>query len=356
VDLTTLIKRKKPTYLGVDISSSAVKVLELSEFEHRFRVEAFAVEPLPENAVVEKAINDVESVGETIRRAIRKSGTKLKDAIVAVAGSSVITKTISMPAGLDDEDMATQIELEADQYIPYPLDEVALDFEVIGEAENNPEHVEVLLVACRSENVDARVAALELGGLTARIVDVEPYAVENAFVLISGQLPENGFGKTIAVVDIGATMTTLYVMHDQALIYTREQVFGGRQLTEEILRRYNLSYEEAGRSKRENTLPDSYQVEVLDPFKDAVVQQVERSLQFFFSSSRFNHVDHIVIAGGCAQIQGMDEVLEDRIGVTTTIANPFAAMTLAKQVDANALSSDASTMLVDCGLALRSFD
>ena len=351
-----LLKPKKTTMLGLDISSSAVKLLELSEQNNRFRVEGYAVEPIPPNSVVEKTITDIESVGETIRRAVRRSGTKAATAAVAVAGSAVITKTISMPAALNDDELASQIELEADQYIPYPIEEVALDFEVVGITENNPDMVDVLLAACRSENVDARVAAVELGGLTAQIVDVEAYALENAVVLIASQLPEHGFDKNIAIVDIGATMTTLNVLQDQRIIYTREQVFGGSQLTEEIQRRFGLSYEEAGLAKRQGGLPDNYGPEVLEPFKEAMAQQVSRSLQFFFSSSQHNAIDHIVLAGGCATIQGADELIAERVGIPTTIANPFSSMTLSPKVNAQALSDDASALMIACGLALRGLD
>jgi len=356
VGFADLLKRKKTTLLGLDISSSAVKLLELSEQNNRFRVEGYAVEPIPPNSVVEKTITDIESVGETIRRAVRRSGTKATSAAVAVAGSAVITKVISMPAALSDDELASQIELEADQYIPYPIEEVALDFEVIGVNEKNPEMVDVLLAACRSENVDARVAAVELGGLTAEIVDVEAYALENAVVLIASQLPEHGFDKTIAIVDIGSTMTTLNVLQDQRIIYTREQVFGGSQLTEEIQRRFGLSYEEAGLAKRQGGLPDNYGPEVLEPFKEAMAQQVSRSLQFFFSSSQHNAIDHIVLAGGCASIQGADELISERVGIPTSIANPFSSMTLSPKVNAQALSDDASTLMIACGLALRGLD
>lgn len=348
--------KKKQTCLGLDISSSAVKLLELSETNHRFRVESFAVEPLPPNAVVEKTIVDIESVGEAIRRAVARSNTKITKAAVAVAGSAVITKTIPMAATLTEEELGSQIELEADQYIPYPLEEVALDFDVLGSTENQPEMVDVLLAACRSETVDTRVEAVELGGLNTEVVDVEAYALENAMILISAQLPDAGFGKTIAVIDIGATMTTLNVLYDHRIIYTREQVFGGRQLTEEIQRRYGLSYEEAGMAKRQGGLPDNYVPDVLEPFKEAMAQQVSRSLQFFFSSSTYNSVDHLVLAGGCAAIQGADELIEARVGVKTTIANPFASMTLSPNVNARSLSDDAPAMMIACGLALRSFD
>lgn len=351
-----LFSRKNPTLLGLDISSTAVKLLELSSSGGRFRVESYAVEPLPPNSVVEKNIADVEAVGESIRRAVKRSGTRTKQAAVAVAGSSVITKIISMSASLKDDEMESQIELEADQYIPYPLEEVNLDFEVLGPSEKNPETVDVLLAASRSENVDMRIAALEIGGLSAKIVDVEAYALENAFAYVAEQLAGAGSDQTIAVVDIGATMTTLNVLHNLKIIYTREQVFGGKQLTEEIMRRYGLSYEEAGMAKRQGGLPDNYVPEVLDPFKDAMSQQVSRSLQFFFSSSQYNNVDHIVLAGGSASITGADELIESKIGTTTSIANPFANMSLSNRVKPQTLSNDAPALMIACGLALRSFD
>lgn len=351
-----LFSRKAPPLLGLDISSTAVKLLELSRSGNRYRVESYAVEPLAPNAVVEKNITDPEAVGETIRRAVKRSGTRAKHAAVAVAGSAVITKVITMPAGLSDDEMESQIQLEADQYIPYPLEEVNLDFEVIGPSAKNPETVDVLLAASRSENVDVRVAALESAGLVAEIVDVEAYAMENAFQLIADQLPDRGRTKTIAVVDIGATMTTFNVMHDLKSIYTREQVFGGKQLTEEIMRRYGLSYEEAGMAKKHGGLPDNYVPEVLDPFKEAMAQQVSRSLQFFFSSTQYNSVDHIVLAGGSASITGIRDLMEAKIGTPVTIANPFANMALSSRIKPQGLSSDAPALMIACGLALRSFD
>ena len=342
--------------LGLDISSAAVKLLEIGKSGDRYRVEAYAVEPLPPNSVVEKAITDEAAVGEAIRRAVSRSGTRLKHAAVAVAGSAVITKVIPMPADLPDEDMESQLQLEADQYIPYPLEEVNLDFQVMGRSETDPTKVDVLLAASRSENVDVRVAAAELGGLTVKIVDVEAFAMENAFALLAEDMPDGGADRTIALVDIGATMTTLSVLHDLKIIYAREQVFGGRQLTEEIQRRYGLSYEEAGLAKRQGGLPDNYVPEVLDPFKEAMSQQVSRSLQFFYSSSQYGHVDHILLAGGCASIAGADRVIAERTGVPVTIANPFARMSTSSRVRSSSLANDAPALMIATGLALRSFD
>ena len=354
--MVALFAKKSNILLGLDISSTSVKLLELSKANERYRVESYGVEPLPPNAVVEKNISDVEGVGEAIKRLVSRAKGSSKFAAVAVAGSAVITKTIEMESSLSDEEMENQITLEADQYIPYPLDEVAIDFEVQGLSERNPDQVEVLLAACRKENVELREAALELGGLKARVVDIEAHAMKRAFELIKRQLGRNAEDLVVAIIDIGATMTTLSVLADDKSIYTREQLFGGKQLTEEIQRRYGLSFEEAGLAKKQGGLPDDYEEEVLQPFKEAVLQQVTRSLQFFFSSSQYDDVDYIVLAGGTASIDGLAEMIESKLGTPTVIANPFVDMSLASKVDANALANDAPAMMIACGLAMRSFD
>lgn len=350
-----LFSSKAPPLVGVDISSTAVKLLQLSQSGGRYRVEHYAVEPLPPNAVVEKNIVEVEAVGEAIRRAVQRSGVKTKYAAAAVAGSAVITKVIPMPADLTEDDLEGQIQTEANQFIPYPLEEVSLDFEVLGPVKDNPDMVNVLVAASRTENVDLRGAALNLGGLTVRVIDVEAFAMENAFRLVADQLPQGRDGL-VAVVDIGATMTTLNVLRNQRSIYTREQVFGGKQLTDEVMRRYGLSYEEAGLAKRQGGLPESYEIEVLEPFKEAMAQQVSRLLQFFFAGSEFNRVDQIVLAGGCASIPGVQELVEEQLGVPAIVASPMASMALSAKVQAQALAADAPSLMIACGLALRSFD
>ena len=349
------LERKTKPVLGLDISSTSVKVLELSRQGDTYRVESYAVKALPPNAVVEKNINEVEAVGETIKAAVRQSKSKLKDAAVAVAGSAVITKLIEMPSGMSEDVLETQISLEADQYIPYPLEEVAIDFEVQGVSDTNPDQIAVLLAACRRENVDLRVTALEVADLTPKIVDVEAYTMERAFSLVAEQL-EDQDEQVVAILDIGATMTTLSVLVGGKTVYTREQLFGGKQLTEEIQRRYGLSAEEAGLAKKQGGLPDDYDSEVLAPFRDAVVQQMTRSLQFFFSSSQYNDVDHILLAGGVAALEGLSGILSEKLGTPVTVANPFANMSVASKVNAVALANDAPALMVAAGLAMRSFD
>lgn len=351
-----LFTKKANTLLGIDISSTSVKLLELSRSGSRYRVEAYAVEPLPANAVVEKNIAELEGVGQALQRVVAKAKTGCKSAVVAVSGSAVITKIIEMDAGLSDEELENQLKIEADQYIPYPLEEVAIDFEVQGPAPRSPGRAEILLAACRKENVEIREAALALAGLTAKVVDVEAYALERSYGLLAPQLGAAHGELTVAVVDIGATMTTLSVLHNGRTIYTREQLFGGRQLTEEIQRRYGLSQEEAGLAKKQGGLPDDYDSEVLLPFKEAVVQQVSRSLQFFFAAGQFHDVDCILLAGGTASIPGLDHMIQQKIGTQTLVANPFADMALSSKVNAGALASDAPALMIACGLALRSFD
>ncbi len=340
--------------IGIDISSAAVKVLQLSQAAGRYRVEHYGVEPLPPNSVNEKNITQVDVVGAAIKRAVAKSGSKSKFAAVAVSGSSVITKVITVTGGLDEVAMEQQVFDEASNHIPYQMDEVSLDFEELGPIPNT-DSVQVMIAAARTENVEARQAALEYAGLTAKVVDVEVFAVENAFKLISGQLDVPTGGLT-AIIDIGANLTTLNIIKDGRSIYSRDQVFGGKQLSDEIMRRYGLSFNEAGAAKKLGGLPESYESEVLEPFKEGVAQQISRLLQFFYSGSDYSRVDQIVLAGGCAAISGMDQVVEQHLGVGTIVANPIASMTVSPRVQAHALAADAQALLIACGLALRSFD
>ncbi|ENU38199.1 pilus assembly protein PilM [Acinetobacter johnsonii] len=349
-----LYRKPSKGLIGVDISSTSVKVLELSVKNNRYWVESYALVPLPEGSVVEKNILNPEAVGDALERAVNLANVQSTDVALAVPTSMVITKIIEMDADMNDDEREIQIRDDAEQYIPFPLDEASLDFEVLPDRLANPNRVNVLLVATRIENVEARAEALELDGLTPKIADVESFAIENAFKVFSDTLPMGV--NTVGILDIGHTMTTLSVMQNNKVIYTREQVFGGKQLTQEIQNRYGLSFEEAGRAKKSRTLPDDYDIEVLEPFLEAVVQQAARSLQFFFSSSQFNEIDHILLAGGNANIPGLAKLLQQKLGYRVTIANPFLQMGFSPQIDIKKIENDASSLMVACGLALRSFD
>jgi type IV pilus assembly protein PilM len=343
--------------LGLDITTSSVKLIELSMAGGQFRVESYAAEPTPHNAINEKAIVDAEAVGEAIRRAVKRSGAKSREAAVAISGDAAITKVIQMPKNLGETDLEGQVELQADQYIPFPMEEVSYDFQRIGPSEKDPEMIDVLLVATRTENVEQRQAAVQAAGLTARLVDVEAFALENACKLLTHQMPDGGIDRTIAVIDFGASSTTFSVLKDLKVIYTRDFAFGGQQLTEEIMRTYGLSMEEAGRAKKEGGLPSNYQPEVLDPFIDDMTQQVSRSLQFYLASgSGREQPEKILVCGGCANIVGVDDVIASRVGIPAERGDPLGQMKLSSRAKAQAVKKDATALLTACGLALRSFD
>ena len=355
--LQTLFGKGSKGLIGLDISSSAVKLLELSRKGTRYHVEAYAVEPLPPGAVADKQIADPKPVGETIARAISRAGTRTREAAVAVAGASVITKIVEMPSMLSGDDMEEQIKAEADQYIPYPIDEVSLDFEVLGASAKNTDAVDVVLAACRKEQVERLCAAVDIAGLKPRIVDVEAYALENACQFLAHQMPDGGRGRTVAVVDMGATTTSVLILHDLKTIYTRDQAFGGRQLTEDIMRTYGMSQEEALKAKRSGNLPEGYETEILAHFVSDMAQQIDRSLQFFFSAvTQYSAIDQIVLAGGCAHIAGVDANVQERLQIPTVVARPFAQMSVASRAKPANLAQEEASLLIAAGLAYRAFD
>lgn len=349
-----LYRKPNKGLIGVDVSSTSVKVLELSLKSGRYWVESYALVPLPEGSVVEKNILNPEAVAEVLERTLNLANPQTMSAALAIPTSMVITKTIEMDAEMTDDEREIQIREDAEQYIPFPLDEASIDFDVLPDRLANPNRVNVQLVATRLENVETRAQVIEMAGLTPKIADVESFAIENAFKVFADTLPMGV--NTVGILDIGHSMTTLSVMQNNKIIYTREQVFGGKQLTQEIQNRYGLSFEEAGRAKKTRSLPDDYDVEVLEPFLEAVVQQAARSLQFFFSSSQFNEIDHILLAGGNANIPGLAKLLQQKLGYRVTVANPFLQMGFSPQIDIKKIENDASSLMVACGLALRSFD
>jgi type IV pilus assembly protein PilM len=292
-----------------------------------------------------------------VKRCIKRSGTRSREVAIAINGDAAITKVIQMPRNLRNSDLEAQVEMQADQYIPFPMDEVSYDFEVLGPSEKEVENNDVLLVATRTENVEQRQAAIHAAGLTAKIVDVEAFALENACKLMTHQMPDGGIDRSIAVVDFGATSTTFSVLRNLKVVYTRDFAFGGQQLTEEIMRTYGLSMEEAGRAKKEGGLPGNYQSEVLDLFIDDMTQQVSRSLQFYLASgSGREQPEKILVCGGCANISGVGDVISSRVGISAEKGDPLGQMKLSSRAKAQAVARDATALLTACGLALRSFD
>lgn len=357
-DLLGFLQAKTPPLIGLDISSSSVKLVELSQSPDKagFVVERYAIEALPKDAVSDGNINNLDALAETLQRAYKRLGTRIKNVAVALPAAAVITKKILLPAGMSEEDLEFQVESEANQYIPFALEEVNLDFQVLGPAPNNEEEVEVLLAASRKANVEDRVAAAEAAGLNVLVVDVEPFAAETAFSHIRAQLPDNAEDKCVALIDVGATTMSVNVLRNGQSVYTRDQQIGGELLTQQIQSVFDLSAEQAEAAKRNGGLPDNYESDVLGPFRDSLVMEIARALQFFFTSSHYNEVDYIVLAGGSSVLPGLDDAVASRTQVSTMVANPFALMTLSSRIKPRQLQADAPALIVACGLAMRRFD
>jgi len=346
-----------PPLIGVDISTSAVKMVELSSSgKGAYRLEGYSVAAIPKDAIVDGNIAGLEQVSDAVKLAWKLLGSREKRTALALPSSAVITKKVMFSNELREEDMEVQVEAEANQYIPFPLEEVNIDFQVIGVAPNNPDEVEVLIAAARKEKIEDRVAAAEDAGLKVNVMDVDTYATEAAYTLIASQLPNSGKDQTVMIIDMGAAMMHINVLHDNKSVYVREQAFGGTQLTQEIQRRFGLSVEEAEIAKRKGGLPESYETEVLQPFMHSLSTEVARALQFFTSSTQYNRIDHLVLAGGCAAIPALDVMVQDRTQVNTIVANPFHSMALGSRVKQQQVVIDAPALIVACGLAMRGVD
>lgn len=350
-----LLGTKSPPVMGLDIGSSSIRLLQLSRHGSSYRVDHFAIEPLPSGVIVEKSVQDVEAISDAIQSAVRNSGSSSKYCAVAVSGSAVFTKTISLPANLADADIESQVQIEANQYIPYPLDEISLDFEVLGPSPRNADMVDILLAASKNENVESRQDALESLGLRAKVVDVESFAIANAFDLIRER---DGIRstETVGIFDVGFDLSSLLILRNGRVVYTRDHPFGGNQLTEEIMRRYDMTPEQANFFMRGEPGPENFEDEVLEPFMLNVVHQISRALQFYSSSAEFSNIRTIYLSGTMASVKGLADVVEQELGIKTAVADPVAGLDLAPSVAVTALKRNAPNLMVAMGLALRGFD
>ncbi len=353
--LSQLMNKSSSMMIGIDIGSHAIKAVLLNETETGYRLQALAIEPMPKGTMSERNIQDIEAIGNIITKLKRKLPKSAKNAAVAVSGQTVITKVIFMDVSLSDAELESQIEIEADSLIPYPLDEVSLDFEKLATNEADPTKMNVLLSAARTESVEARVGALETAGLTAKVVDVESYALSRAMDVYYQQLPSDAFNKCVAMIDIGAVLTLVSVVLAGETIYTRDQVFGGDQYTNSIVAYYNKSFDEAEIGKTTADLPPNYTFEVLAPFQTSLLQQVRRAVQMFLTTSGKEQIDYIILTGGTAMIQGLDRLLIEELGIHTIVAEPFENMEISPRVDRNVMQRHRTQFAIATGLALRSF-
>jgi type IV pilus assembly protein PilM len=342
--------------IGIDISTSGVRLVELADAgKGELRLERYAAEPLARGTVVDGNIENIEAVSEAVLRVWKKSGTRIKHVALGMPPAAVITKKIILPAGLAEDQLEVQVESEASQYIPFALDEVSLDFDVIGAAPNSPDDMEVMLAAARREKVEDRVAIAEAAGLTATVMDIESYAARSAAQRVMDELAGATEGQIVALFQIGAQATHISVLQNGECIYEREQPFGGIQLTQDIVRAYGLSFEEAEARKKAGDLPDNYAGDLLAPFLENAALEVTRAIQFFFTSTPYTRIDQIYLAGGCAQVTGLPDIIASRTRISSAVISPFKGMQLGPSVREQQLRNEAPAYLVACGLALRRF-
>ena len=342
--------------LGLDISSSSVKLVELGRnAAGQLVLERCAIELLQTGWITDGNIEKFDEVADAVRRLVKKSGAKTKNVAMALPPSAVITKKIVLPGGLTDAELEVQVEAEANQYIPFPLDEVSLDFCVMGPSASSAGDVDVLIAASRRERVQDIQGLAEAAGLKPVIVDVESYASRLAAGRLIETLPNQGAGAVVALFEVGALTTSLQVLRDEEVLYERDQAFGGAQLTQQIVRQYGFSIEEAETKKRNGDLPEDYETSVLRPFVDTMVQEIARALQFFFTSTPHNKVDYVMLAGGAAALPGLSEAVKRQTTFTCSLLNPFEGMEMGSGVRVKKMKREESSYLTSCGLAMRRF-
>ena len=350
------LKAKAPPLVGCDISSSSVKMVEIAEAGRNvYRVERYAIEPLPKDTVVDGNIANIEAAGEAIKRAHKALGSRIKNIALALPAAAVITKKVILPGNQREEDMEVQVQGEANQYIPFSLDEVSLDFCVIGPSPTSVGDVEVLIAASRKERVQDRQGLAEAAGLTPAVLDIESHASRLAMSRVVAALPNEGKDALVALFEIGADTTSLKVLRDDEMLYDRDQAFGGSQLTQLISRQYGFSYEEAEQKKLAADLPDDYETSLLAPFVDSLSQEIGRALQYFFTSTPHHKVHYVMLAGGTATLPGLKDRVTELTGFASMVVNPFENMKLGSAVRESKLRREAPAYLTACGLAMRRF-
>nr|WP_245392741.1 type IV pilus assembly protein PilM [Salinicola halimionae] len=339
----------------MDITSATVKLLELGRHAGGLRIDSYAVRPLREGAVVERRIRDKSEIVDALQRAVEHAQLRSRRAVVALPNSAAITRVLSFPASLSDDDIEARIQMESDKHIPFPLNEVAFDFQRLGRHPRYDDQQEVMLVACRLQDIDTLTSTLDAVGLEVVAVDVEGFALERVCRALQAPQDEEEEGEesSTALIDIGANLCAFHMLKGGRIVYSRDTLCGGRQLTDAISRHYGMSFDEAGRAKRRGGLPDDYRQAVLLPFIDTLIQHIGRSLQLYYTSAGQQQVRRLILAGGSSALPGFAERLRAQSGLEATLANPFTYMRIDPRLDVGALAADAPAMLTACGLAMR---
>jgi type IV pilus assembly protein PilM len=344
-----LFTKKSKAVIGIDIGTHSIKLVELAGTKASPRVVAWAVVPLPAGAFSENAIANSELVSDALNQAMVKSGAKGESAAVAVSASHAITKVLGMPSDISELELEEQISIEALHFIPYPIDEVNLDFEIIGKTSGREDENDVLLVACRRSIVDDYIDLVESSSLQLEYVDIDTYALERVY------RSQNSLGaqseQPVAVFDIGSSSSHLVVLDDNRVLYSRHQNFGSSQLIKLIRKEYGVSADEAAEILASSQPPGDFLAAVQEPFVEMLRQEVSRALQFFYSSSSYSNIDSVVLSGACCALVGLAGDLEVKLRAKVSVLNPISGVNV--QSSREMIAPSAPALSVAYGLSLR---
>lgn len=318
-------------------------------------LEYCATEALAEGVIINGNIEKPDELATSLRSLIKQSGARSKNVALALPSSAVITKKLTIVADLPELEMEDQVEMEAKQYIPFPLEDVCLDFYEIGPSADTPGSVEVLIAAARRERVEDLQDLIDSAGLKPVVIDVSAYATCLAMGRVIELQAKATPGTLSVLFIIGTTQTTMQVLRGQDLVYERQQAVGGGQLTQKISNYYGLSLAEAESKKCEGSLAHDYEARILIPYMDGLVQELGRALQFFFNSTQYNKVNQVFLAGGSALLPGLALAVASHVQVPCSVVNPFEGMAVGQKLERSRVLQGAPAYLGACGLALRSF-
>ncbi len=350
--MESLFGMSPKSLLGIDIGTSAVKLLEL---EHGSggndfgRIKSMSVVPLPEGAVEGKQLVDPDAVVAALAEAVKLSGSSVRSVAAAVSGVTAITRILKLPANLKDREMEAEVEFEADKKIPQPLDEIRYDYDILGLSENDPESVDVLLVASREDVVGELTSMLELAGLRPAVIDVESYAINRCYNL----LRSNSEPECVAVIDIGASTIDFHVMTGETVTYTREYNFGGRVLTKALQAQYGLSFQEAEEMKLKGDWPRGAREDMVQDFLSSLTQEVRGALQIYRAAGKGEAISRLYLAGGCAAMPGVEAAIGEVLNIPVSVLNPLSGLKHARRIHDSSLEVIGPAMIIAFGLAMR---
>ena len=344
-----LFNPKSKAVVGVDIGTHSIKVVETAGTKANPQVIAWGVAPLPVGAFSENSIANAQLISEALSGLLVSSGIKGTDIAVAISSSHAITKVLGMQSNMNEIEMEEQISIEALHFIPYPIDEVNLDFEVLGPSTGGESENDVLLVACRRSIVDDYVDLIEDLELNLKYVDIDTYALERVY-RSQNSIAANADGP-VAIFDIGSASSHMMVLDLERVLYSRHQNFGAAQLVKLVRKEYGVSADEADEILDSAQPPADFLQAVQEPFVEMLRQEVSRALQFFYSSSSFSNIDSVVLTGACCALAGIGGDLELKLKSKVTVLNPFAEASVLSKRDA--VTSKAPGLSVAYGLSLR---